>query len=145
MKTGESEPPQGLRLDQNLTISIPGGLLGFEEVKRYRLVTVPEEKPLMWLEMLDRPNHGFLVISTTQALPGYSPQISQQDLDFLGVRTASEALLLNIVTIRNDEAFTNLKGPIVINGRTLVGKQCVPANVFEFSIEHPIRALAVAA
>jgi flagellar assembly factor FliW len=145
MKTVEKEPPQGLRLDQNITISIPGGLLGFEAVKQYRLISVPEEQPLMWLEMQDRPNHGFLVVSPTQLLPEYSPQISPQDLDLLGINNASELLLLNIVTLRNDEAFTNLKGPIVINQRTLVGKQCVPSNVFEFSIEHPIRALPIAA
>jgi flagellar assembly factor FliW len=145
MKTVEKDSSQRLRRDQNITISIPGGLFGFEEVKQYRLVTVPEEQPLMWLEMQDRPHHGFLVVSPPQVVPEYSPQISQPDLDFLGVKNASELLLLNIVMMRNGEAFANLKGPIVINQRTLVGKQCVPSNVFDFSIEHPIRALPIAA
>jgi flagellar assembly factor FliW len=145
MKTRQTGVPEGLRLDNNVTLSIPGGLLGFEDVKRYQLISVPEEQPLMWLEMLDRPHHGFLVVSPMGVLPAYSPQINQQDLDYLGIKVASEMLLLNVVTLRNGEAFANLKGPIVINQRTLVGKQCVPSNVFELSIEHPIRALAAAA
>ena len=120
-------------------------MLGFESVKRYQLITVPEEAPLMWLEMVERPNHGFLVVAPTQLLPAYNPQFTREDLDFLGIKHASEMMLLTIVTLRNDEAFTNLKGPIVVNRRTLVAKQCVPANVIEFSIEHPIHALAVAA
>lgn len=145
MKTVEKDVAQGSGLGKDITISIPGGLLGFEDVKCYHLISVPEEQPLMWLEMVDRPHHGFLVVSPTHALPNYSPQITQQDLDSLGIKNSSEMLLLNVVTLRNDAAFTNLKGPIVINQRTLVGKQCVPSNVFEFSIEHPICTLAVAA
>ena len=145
MKTVDTFGPHGLRQDQSILISMPGGLLGFEDMKRFQLIMVPEEEPLMWLEMLDRPNHGFLAVSPATALPGYNPQISQQDREFLGIQNPSEMMLVNIVTLRNDEAFANLKGPIVINRRTLVARQCVPVNVLDFSLEHPVRALAVAA
>ena len=124
---------------------MPGGLLGFEDMKRFQLIMVPEEAPLMWLEMLDRPNHGFLAVSSTAALPGYNPQFSQPDMEFLGVTGPSELMLINIVTLRNEEAFANLKGPIVINRRTLIARQCVPVNVLDYSLEHPVRALAAAA
>lgn len=145
MKMIETDAPHGLRQDKEITLSIPGGLLGFESVKRYRLISVPEEDPLMWLEMIDRPNQGFLVVAPETAVPGYKPHISQQDLDALGITRATDILLLNVVVLRDDVVFTNLKGPIVVNRRTLEARQCVPANVLDFSIEHPIQSLAVAA
>jgi flagellar assembly factor FliW len=145
MKTVETEAPHGLRQVKNITLSIPGGLLGFEDMKRYQLISAPEEDPLMWLEMIDRPHHGFLVVSPASVEPGYKPQISQPDLDALAINSPADLMLLNIVTLREDEAFANLKGPIVVNRRTNVARQCVPANVFEFSTEHPVRVLAAAA
>jgi flagellar assembly factor FliW len=145
MKTFETDPPHGLRQDKEITLSIPGGLLGFEDVKSYQLISAPEEDPLMWLEMIDRPNNGFLVVSPISVEPGYKPQISQQDLDALAISSPADLMLLNIVTLRAEEAFANLKGPIVINRRTWVARQCVPANSLDFSIEHPIHMLAAAA
>jgi len=32
----------------------------------------------------------------------------------------------------------NLKGPIVINRRTLTGKQVIPVNAAEYAIRHPL-------
>jgi flagellar assembly factor FliW len=145
MKTVETDEPHGLRQDKDVTLTIPGGLLGFEEVKRYRLIAVPEEEPLMWLEMIDRPNHGFLVASPAGVAPGYKPQISPQDLEALGIASPADMMLLNTITLRGESAFTNLKGPIVVNRSTLVARQCVPTNAFDFSIEHPIPTLAAAA
>jgi len=31
-----------------------------------------------------------------------------------------------------------LKGPIVINRRTLIGKQIIPVNASEYAIRHPL-------
>ena len=145
MKTMEQHAPQGLRQESEISVSIPAGLLGFEAFKRYRLIRVPEEEPLMWFEMTDRVNHGFLVVSVQEVLPNYRPLVSQQDLDFLDIRNPADMLLLCVVTMREGEAFANLKGPIVINRQTMVGKQCVPGNVLDLSIEHPVPVLAAAA
>ena len=60
-------------------------------------------------------------------------------------RAAADALILNIATVRNGQATVNLKGPIVINRTTLVGKQCIPTNVGEFALQHPINPIPVAA
>jgi flagellar assembly factor FliW len=34
----------------------------------------------------------------------------------------------------------NLKGPVVINRRTLVGKQVIPRNVAGYALHHPLPA-----
>jgi flagellar assembly factor FliW len=49
--------------------------------------------------------------------------------------------VLNIVTLRNgDRPTVNLRGPVVINRRTLVGKQVIPNNAAQYSLRHPLAA-----
>lgn len=145
MKTVAIDEPQRLPVKTENIISIPLGLLGFEQVKKYVLLATPEEEPFLWLQMLDNQNQGFVVVPPSVAVPHYAPDIAPADVEFLGLAAAADAMVLNIVTVRNGEATVNLKGPIVINRQTLVGKQCIPTNVANFGLQHPIAALPVAA
>lgn len=145
MKTMELDEPQTSPVKKENVISLPFGLLGFEQVKSYVLLAAPEEEPFLWLQMLDNPNQGFVVVSPAAVLPGYAPDITPDDVKSLGLKSAADALVLNIVTVRNGESTVNLKGPLVINRQTLIGKQCIPANVASFALQHPIAPLPVAA
>lgn len=145
MKTVELDEPKRVPVRTENVISMPLGLLGFEQVKKYVLLTTPEEEPFLWLQMLDNPNQGFIVVSPTVALPDYAPDIPEADVEFLGIKDPTDALLLNIVTVRNGQATVNLKGPIIINRQTFVGKQSIPTNVADFALQHPMNAMPVAA
>src|SRR5262249_44036852 len=123
----------------------PLGLLGFERVKKYVLLNTPEEEPFLWLQMLDNPAQGFVVVVPSVVLPAYAPDIHQADIDFLGIKSPADAIVLNIVTVRGGQATVNLKGPIVLNRHTLVGKQCIPSNVAQFASQHPVNSMPVAA
>src|SRR2546421_10831642 len=108
-------------------ITLPMGLLGFEQVKHYTLLGSAEEAPFLWLQMVEDPNLAFLVITPSVVLNSYQPDISEEEVKFLGLADPKDALIFNIVTIHPDgEATVNLKGPIVVNRRTLTGKQVVP-------------------
>jgi len=49
--------------------------------------------------------------------------------------------LLGIVTIHEaGRATMNLKGPVVINRHTLVGRQVIIANANNYSVTHPLPA-----
>ena len=145
MKTVELDEPQSLPVKTENIISMPLGLLGFERVRKYVLLATPEEEPFLWLQMLDNPNQGFVVVNPAAAVPSYAPDISPADVEFLGIKSAADALVLNIVTIRNGQATVNLKGPIVINRQTLVGRQCIPVNVAAYALQHPVAPVTVAA
>jgi len=145
MKTVELDAPQRLLVKPENIIAMPLGLLGFERVKQYVLLGTPEEEPFLWLQMLDNPNQGFVVVPPATAVPDYTPDISQGDIDFLGIKDPADAIVLNIVTVRGPETSVNLKGPIVINRHTLVGKQCIPTNVTAFALQHRIQSAPLAA
>lgn len=124
--------------DENV-LQLPLGLLGFEQFKRYELLSRPEEAPFLWLQVLDQPNLAFVVVSPTAVAPDYEPEISDEDAHFLDLRTPEDALVFNIVTLRGpNHATVNLKGPVLVNRRTLVGKQIVPLNAADLPVCQPI-------
>lgn len=120
-------------------IHLPLGLLGFEGVKRYVLLSNPEDEPFHWLQMLDQGELAFLVISPFEVLPDYQMELSDEDAGFLKISSPDEALVYNIVTLHGgNHATVNLKGPIVLNRFSLVGKQVVLANAADYSLQHPL-------
>ncbi len=146
MKTVCTNEPQRLPVKPENIITMPLGLLGFEQVKKFVLLAQPGEEPFLWLQMLDNASQGFVVISPCSSLPDYSPDISAQDVEFLKLQNPDDAIMLNIVTVRaNGQSTVNLKGPIIINRHTLVAKQCIPNNVAEFSLQHSIQSIMAAA
>jgi flagellar assembly factor FliW len=133
-RTRKTESPESV-------ISIPMGLLGFEQVKHYTLLASAEEAPFLWLQMVEDPNLAFLVVAPSVVVAGYQPDISEEEVAYLELADAKDALVFNIVTIHPDgKATVNLKGPIVVNRRTLIGKQVVPLNAANFSLQHPVTA-----
>ena len=123
----------------NDVIRLPYGLLGFESVKNYVLLTNPAEAPFMWLQMLEEAKRAFLVVPPSLIVSDYQPDIGESDASFLNLTGTEDAFFLAIVTLRaHSQATVNLKGPIVINRRTLVGKQVIPNNAAGYALKHAL-------
>jgi flagellar assembly factor FliW len=139
MNTLEMTEPVKTSTHNNDVVLLPYGLLGFERVKNYSLVTKPEEEPFLWFRMQQDPAHAFLVMPAEAAAPDYQPDLDEQDVEFLGLEDPADAFILNTVTMRSGgQATVNLKGPIVINRRTWIGKQVIPRNAAQYPTRHPL-------
>jgi flagellar assembly factor FliW len=139
MNTLELVEPETRALNGEHIIRLPYGLLGFEKVKNYVLLTRPHDEPFAWLQMLDGARHAFLVLSPFVVMPEYQPDIAEADVKFLELTTPADAQVVNIVTLRgNGRATINLKGPVVINRHTMLAKQVIPNNAAQFSVLHPL-------
>jgi len=124
-------------------IQMPLGLLGFEQFKCYSLHSDPAEEPFLWLEVTGNSKLAFLAVSPFVVLPNYCPEVSDEDVKFLGLESRDDALIFNVVTVRGPQQATiNLKGPIVLNRRTFLAKQVIPVNASEFSVAHPLSVKA---
>jgi flagellar assembly factor FliW len=127
-------------------VRLPMGLLGFEQIKDYQLTSNPGEDPFRWLRVKDNPSLAFVVVEPFIALPDYQPDIPQPDVQFLGLSQPEDALLYTIVTLHPGKPATiNLKGPVVINRNTGVGKQVIIANASNYSVQHPLPVAEAAA
>jgi len=120
-------------------VRLPMGLLGFEQTKGYLLIANPGEEPFEWLQVKDNAALAFVVIDPFLVVADYQPDIPQTDVEFLKLKRPEDALVLGIVTLRDNHPPTvNLKGPIVINRHTHTGKQVIIANAAAYSVQHPL-------
>ena len=131
--------PQTQTARGQITAQLPFGLLGFEQVKRYILLANPQEDPFLWLQMLEGPKKAFLIVSPFLVMPEYQPDIPADDVEFLELTEPADALVFNICTLRGaGRATINLRGPLVINRHTMIGKQVIPNNAASYSLVHPL-------
>ena len=138
--------PEGVATGSR-TYRIPGGLVGFPEHRSFDLVFVPDQEPFLWLQLHGPSPLNFVAIEPQGIIPDYEIDLFDEDADFLGIKESSDAIVLNIVTLRNnrpDAATVNLTGPVIINRHTGIAKQCIVANYFKYSARHPLVASAAA-
>ncbi|MCH6255859.1 flagellar assembly protein FliW [Puniceicoccaceae bacterium K14] len=125
-----------------MEFSLPKGLIGLSDVNKFEMLVNEEELPFMWIRGIDRHELGFVVIEPSQILNDYIIEISDEDIAALGIQDSQDALVLNIVTIPNGEslesATVNLIGPLVINKKTLVGRQIITCNYQKYTSKHPL-------
>lgn len=120
-------------------LSFPQGLFGFPEIRSMELVYDQEELPFMWLREEKADGLAFIVIEPGGIIPDYSVEISDGDVDLLKITGADDTLILNIVTLpaeQSSKISINLVGPVIVNRKTLVSKQCIINNHEKYSARY---------
>jgi len=82
---------------------------------------------------------AFIVIEPGGIIPDYTVEISDGDVDFLGITGADDTMILNIVTLPvadSSKISINLVGPVIVNRKTLVSKQCIINNHEKYSARY---------
>ena len=121
---------------------LPQGLIGFKDYTRAELLYVPDHLPFLWMK-LHRQTESvhFIVIEPGGLVADYAPELFDAAAAALELNAPSEAMLLNIVTLRQHnplDATINLIGPVVVNRRTRLGRQLVIANYSRYSAHWPL-------
>jgi flagellar assembly factor FliW len=123
-------------------ILLPHGIIGFGAYKRAELLYLPDHLPFLWMKLHGATDHiHFIVIEPGGIVPGYEPEIFDEDAERLDLRTPAEAMVLNIVTLQRQnpvEATANLIGPLIVNRRTRLGRQLVISNYSRYSAHHAL-------
>jgi flagellar assembly factor FliW len=122
-------------------ILLPHGIIGFGAYHRADLHYLPDHLPFLWMKLHGPETIQFVVIEPGGIVPGYEPELFEEDAAALDLRTSSEAMVINIVTLQRQnpvEATVNLIGPIIVNRRTRLGRQLVISNYSRYSAHHPL-------
>jgi flagellar assembly factor FliW len=124
------------------SFQLPQGLIGFRDYTRAELLYLPDHLPFLWMKLHSATDAvHFVVLEPGAHVPGYEPELFDDDASALGLTGPGDALVLNIVTLEQQrplEAKVNLIGPIIVNRRTRVGRQLVLANYSRYSAHHPL-------
>ncbi|HVU25908.1 MAG TPA: flagellar assembly protein FliW [Opitutus sp.] len=121
------------------TFDLPNGLIGFANHRRAELLYFPDHLPFLWLRLHGPDTLHFVVIEPGGLIPGYEPEIFDEDAASLDLANPAEAMILNIVTLHQQtpiEASVNLIGPLVVNRRTRQARQVVISNYSRYSAHH---------
>ncbi len=134
--------PTDIDIPPSNELNLPQGIIGFGTYKRAELLYLPDHLPFLWMKLHGPTDHlHFIVIEPGGIVPGYEPEIFDEDAEQLGISNPANAMVLNIVTLRRQnpvEATVNLIGPIVINRQTRIGRQLVISNYSRYSAHHAL-------
>ena len=122
-------------------IILPNGIIGFSQYQRAELLYMPDHLPLLWMRLRGPDTIHFIVMEPGNLIADYEPEIFDEDAEQLGISDPSQALVINIVTLRQQnplDATINLVGPIVMNRRTRIARQLVIANYSSYSAHWPL-------
>jgi flagellar assembly factor FliW len=128
-----------LEYEEESVIHLPEGMLGFAKCKRYILVENEEILPFKWLQSLDLPQVAFPVLDPHLVVQNYNCLVTPEDLQALEIEQESDLATLAVSIIPEDASMAtiNLKAPLLINHRKMIGKQIILSES-EYSTMMPI-------
>jgi flagellar assembly factor FliW len=114
-----------LKIDPEDIILFSGGLFGFEKCRQWLLLADADNPAVGWLQCATRPEIAVAVVSPRRFVPDYRVKVNRDDLTSLRLAAEDEVYVLSVVG-RNQQALTlNLKAPLIINLRRLLGCQVI--------------------
>ena len=119
-----------IQIDEENILEFRDGLAGFEEYKRFIIVSDKELYPIFWLVSIDEPSLEFPIVNPFLFIPDYNPDIELKD---------EGETIFAIVTLRKEIEKTtiNLKGPLVIDINLKKGRQVI-LNDESYSPNYPL-------
>ncbi|MGE5542594.1 MAG: flagellar assembly protein FliW, partial [Bacillota bacterium] len=120
---------------EDRVIRFPEGLIGFEQQRRFALIT-RGNSPFMWLQSLDDPGLAFAVTDPLIFVPGYSVTPDEDTIASLEAESPVDLRYLAIAVVPSDPSQTslNLQAPIAVNHARRMARQIVTMNP-----EHPLK------
>jgi len=109
-------------------IAFPAGLPGFEECRRFVVLSSRELDPFQCLQSVEGPSASFLAVDPRRAFPDYRCVLSDVDRARLGEPDEASLVWLAVVTVSDDQTLVNLRAPVVVNPTRMLGYQLMPSN-----------------
>lgn len=122
-----------LDLHDELLWTFPSGILGFPDWTRYVLLDHDTEAPVKWLQCVEEGSLAFVIMDPTLFKPDYWIEITEDAMAEIKAGGTGDLALMTILTIPSGEptAITaNLRGPLLLNWHTKLGKQLVLDDTF---------------
>lgn len=116
-----------VEVDESTLITMPSGPLGFEDSTRFCLIQNRTGASFRWLQSIEDPGLAFVVVDPSEYFDDYEIEIGESDVQKLQLNSEEDALVLSILTIRDNgqTVSANLAAPIVVNSKNLTGAQIV--------------------
>lgn len=131
---GEMEVPA------DRVITLPQGMIGFPQLRRYVLIRHSDESPFFWLQSLEAAELAFVMVNPLLFDPSYKFTLGNSETKLLGVEDPSQIQVWVVITIpagKPDQMTANLKAPLVINSVNRQAAQIILDDA-KYSVRHPL-------
>jgi flagellar assembly factor FliW len=127
-------------VDEKSVVHFAEGLPGFEQNRRFVVLSSDELAPMHLLQAIDGPPASFLAVDPRVVLPAYRTVLAMGDRIKLAVEDDTPLLWLALVMVDPVKGpSVNLRAPIVINPARMTGCQVMPHNSL-YPLRHPLEA-----
>lgn len=129
----QSEQFGELEIAQGNIFNFENGILGFEDQKRFILISEEKIAPFKWLISMDNPNIG---------LPIVSPWLVELAYELDDEIDLSKRVPMVVVNTKDKDGkmTANLKAPIFLDVNNLIGEQIIQKNN-NYSTEAEVKEL----
>lgn len=121
--------------DGGAVVTMADGLPGFERCRQFVVVTGPSLQPFNCLQGLDGTRPSFLTLDPRSVVDAYCTELPAADCERLDARDGDSLLWLALVRLDGDRILVNLRAPVVINARRMIGVQLITPES-PYSTEH---------
>lgn len=131
-KLGEFE------LNEGEVINFPGGIPGFEHLRKFAVISLKDTYPICWLVSLEDEAVALPIVDPWIVVENYEVELSDDDVAQLGASDPSELMVWVVLTIppgNPGAATANLRAPIVVNSKTATGVQVI---MEKYDIRYPL-------
>ncbi len=106
-----------LEFDDQLVVTFPNGLIGFEQHHRFLIVDDVDSEPFRWLVSIESADISFPLLDPRLLLPEF--------LSMGGIGAESSVFVIAALSDRIEQSSVNLRSPLVIENATRQGQQII--------------------
>ena len=116
-----------IEVEENQIISLPSGLVGFSEDRRFVIREDDAAAPFLWLQSVDNNGLAFVMIEPHVSVSNYELELTQEHLNKLDAKNIEELRVFVLVTMAKEmkNVTINLQGPLLFNPEKRLGLQFI--------------------
>ncbi|MHA6252365.1 flagellar assembly protein FliW [Oceanobacillus sp. CAU 1775] len=116
-----------VQIDEDKIIRFSKGLPGFPDESSFIILDLPDNNAFQILQSVNTSSLAFVITNPYLFYTDYSLKLDDELLQQLEIEKQEEVAVYTIVTLKQpfSESTINLRAPIVLNTRTLKGKQYI--------------------
>ncbi len=131
-----------VQADDDKLLDFGGSIMGFEDYSKFYLLDNNDEKDSVFkvLQSADNEDLCWVIIDPFIPFPDYKLEVHDDDVASLDITDPKEVLAFVMVTIVDNDyqnMTANLLGPIIINMKNKMGKQCIVKSD-EYTTKHKL-------
>ncbi len=116
-----------IEIHEDQIITMPSGLIGFSEDRRFVIREDEAAKPFLWLQSVDNDALAFVMIEPHFSFSNYELELTKETLKKLKAEKTGDLSVFVLVTMAKsmEDVTVNLQGPLLFNPEKKLGLQFI--------------------